>query len=182
MEDIQLITYIIFAVLYLIFKVMQKKKASNQDQNQEMPQQQQRPKKPAMTFEEMLRDFTGEPYETDTVEEERAVRQPTQPPPPKKESQPEPPKYFSYENEYESEYDEKAQKTYQESIERGKKALTLDEQVGYEDIKVGKVQIIEDDADSGKAIPTHEYLEAFKTLDGAKKAFVHSEIFNRKYT
>jgi len=176
MEDIQLITYIIFAVLYLIFKVMQKKKKGPDQEQGEIDPQQRRPQKPAMTFEEMLRDFTGEPLEeTETIEEE--VRPERQPSPRKRSPMPEPPKDFSYE----SQYDQQAHQTYSESIEKGKKALTLDEQVDYSDIKVGKVQIIEDDIDAMN-IPIHGYLEAFDTLDGAKKAFVYSEIFNRKYT
>ncbi|MDQ3536837.1 MAG: hypothetical protein M3421_14555 [Bacteroidota bacterium] len=170
MEDVQLITYIIFAVLYLIFKVMQRKKEPGPDQG-EANQQPKRPNKPSMTFEEMLREFSGEP-QTDTIEEERPKRKPAalkiEPEPEKK--------YFSYETEY----DEQAQKTYRDSIEKGKKALTLDEQVDIENIKVGNLQVLEDDNESSKSY-THEYLEAFRSLDGAKKAFVYSEIFKRKY-
>lgn len=172
MEDIQLITYIIFAVLYLIFKLMQKKKDPGQEQGGEV-QQQRKPQKPAMTFEEMLRDFTGEPYEQETVVEERPQQKPAE----HKKEVSEPKKYFSYEDEY----DQQAQKTYQESIERGEKALTLDEQINLDTIKVEKIQVIEDD-EHKKTAPSKEYLDAFNSLDGAKKAFVYSEIFNRKYT
>ncbi len=127
-----------------------------------------------MTFEEMLRELSGEPH-IETIKKEKPKQQPIAP---KKIPEPEK-KYFSYETEY----DENAQKTYRESIERGRKALTLDEQINIEkvNLKTGNLQVIEDE-DEKATTPANAYLDAFRSLDGAKKAFVYSEVFKRKYT
>lgn len=180
MEDIQLIIYIVFGVLYLIFKVMQKKKEPQQQDPDSIPQNRERRQKPQMTFEEMLREFSGEQSIPEPPIEEYAETPKTKTLPlPKKEpylQEEAPKKYFSYETEE----DYHAREVFNESVIKGEKAKTLDEQIDLENLDVGNVKLVEDSKAEKKKV-TNEYIEAFRTIEGAKRAFIYSEIFNRKY-
>lgn len=182
MEDIQLIVYIVFLVFYLIFKALQKKKeppTRNPKQAEQIPE---RKRKPAMTFEEMLKEFSGESHIPEEKEAEQEIKQERKPerkayeePYQKKEQKTE---YFTYEKETE----DQTKKVYEESVKRGSKAKTLDERIDLENLKVGKVALAVDEDEEKAELNINEYLEMFSSTGNAKKAFVASEIFNRKYT
>ena len=181
MEDIQLIIYIIFLVFYLIFKALQKKKeppTRNPEQAEQIPE---RKRKPAMSFEDMLKEFTGESFIPEDQEAEKEVkpqRKPVTAPYVESERKEEKEtEYFTYEKET----DDRTRQVYEESIKHGDKAQTLDERINLKDLDIGKVELVVEE-DEEKATITNEYLEMFSSTEEAKKAFVMSEIFNRKYS
>ncbi len=188
MEDIQLIIYIVFLVFYLIFKALQKKKkppTRNPEQSEQTPE---RKRKPTMTFEEMLKEFTGESSTPEEKKEEREADQERktidkktidkryEEPVRKEEKQTE---YFTYEKES----DDQARQVYEDSVKHGGKAQTIDEKIDLENLEVGNVVLVIDEEEEKEKteLTTNEYLQMFSNTNSAKKAFVASEIFNRKY-
>ncbi|CAN5427251.1 hypothetical protein BH23BAC1_BH23BAC1_35590 [soil metagenome] len=182
MEDIQLLVYIIFLVFYLIFKALQKKKEPPTRNPEKAEQRPERKRKPAMTFEEMLKEFTGETYTPEKKEAESGPK-----PPRKTATEPyrEPARKAEKETEYftyEKETDSRAKQVYEESVKHGGKAKTLDERIDLENLEVGNVELIVEEDEENAGNTANEYLQMFSSADEAKKAIVISEIFNRKYS
>jgi hypothetical protein len=181
MEDIQLIIYILFLVFYLIFKALQKKKEPPTRNPEKAEQRPEQKRKPAMTFEEMLKEFSGETY---TAEEQEVVKETKQERTPARESYVEPERKAEQTTEYftyETESDNRAKQIYQESIKHGDKAKTLDERIDLNNLEIGKVALVVDEYEELKDNLASEYLDMFSNPNSAKKAFIASEIFNRKY-
>ncbi|ELR70914.1 hypothetical protein C900_03349 [Fulvivirga imtechensis AK7] len=122
-----------------------------------------------MTFEELLREFTGE--------QQPQPRQQPQPKAPTRETV-----YESYEDEpsWDSRVsDDEAKETYNRSVREAKKLKTLDELVDLDQpIQSGHFrgyEIKEEDTIAD------DILNTLQDADGAKRAIILSEIINRKY-
>lgn len=164
MEDYKFLIYIVGFILYSLFKAFNKKNkpvtrkkrpSSNQDE-------QSSPK----TFEEILAELSGENKEagqsvleeTDRIEtEERPLDQ--------KISRAE------YEN---------ADSTLKELYEKGEKLKTLNELVDIEKMETKSRFSAYNQLSSDNSLAA-EIREDFENPDTVKKAFIYSEIFNRKY-
>lgn len=168
--DIELILYIVFIAIAILTRVLKGKKTTDvppqqEDHTMDAPQ---RPTQKQMSFEELLREFTGEekPHEK------------TQPRPLKEEVV-----YESYEDEpsYESDYyaDEEAKHTYDRSVREARQLKTIDEIVDLEKpLESGHFKGYEIEEEESIAA---DIFESLRDTDGAKKAIILSEIINRKY-
>ena len=80
MDDLQIIIYIVFIVLYLLSRALRKKKpvVGDDSHTQETPgslstSSESKPRKRPTTFEELLRELEGHPQETEEIKEEPQV-------------------------------------------------------------------------------------------------------------
>lgn len=171
MDEIQILLYILFIVIAVLSRAFSKKKKQSQGtppstaSGRPSSRTEAPPKKP-VSFEDLLREFTGE-AETTSI-----------------------PEIPEYENDLRDDYDQSpasfddssAAETYRKSIDQAKDLKTLDETVDLEDIQIGSGRFDEFkilDEDEGGDL--NEYLEVFNDLEGSRKAIVLSEILQRKY-
>ncbi len=183
MENIQIIVYIVFGIIYLIFKGLQKKAAQKNRSPMEgdlvdeskADYQQPRPRPQPKTFEELLREFSGEAEEaTEKVKPrvEEVVQQ-------AKRSVVQPEKTREvrrYEQPREA-------RSYEQPVVEGRRLETLDQRVSLSSIQKERERtfITTENLDEKSSSDANQYTSMLRTLDGAKKAFVMTEIFNRKY-
>lgn len=180
MEDnIQILVYIVFGIIYLLFKAFQKKnKPENRNPTEgdlrdeseaDMNQPRHRPQ--PKSFEEMLREFSGEAAEIKEevkeevkpkVEEVRRKKQAYNPRP---------------------DVDDEVKRNYDKSVEEGKKIKTLNDTIDLDKInrERANAKLQTEELEEANASGKNEYASMLQSLDGAKKAFVMTEIFNRKY-
>lgn len=161
--DKELIIYIIFIVIAILTRVLKNKKGNapapprKPQEEDGSPKKSQRP----LTFEELLREFTGEGSAEEPVKESRTEYAPTEQP-------------YSYEE------DDEVRQAYERSISEAKKLKTLDEQVSLDEpltrLRPFDSYSTEEENNSADTI-----LEALKDPDGARNAIILSEIINRKY-
>lgn len=168
MDNLQVWIYIILGIVYLIGR--SRKKAPQPPGRQNQPQQETTGPKP-LTFEELLREIT------EAKEPLPPVMKPVQ-------------EFEDYDDEVAEEveperadYDYRKQETYQ-TFEQSKyeafNRLSYDETMKVEDTKVefGKFKVFEEEA----APPLAAQVAAdFADMDKVKRAFIMSEIFNRRY-
>lgn len=166
--DTELIIYLIFIAFAILSRFLKKKKEDNAPpQADSMDETSQRPSQKQMTFEELLREFTGE---------QQPQPQP-QPKAPARETI-----YESYEDEpsWDSRVsDDEAKETYSRSVREAKKLKTLDELVDLDQpISSGHFKGYEIEEEENIA---DDILHTLQDADGARKAIILSEIINRKY-
>jgi hypothetical protein len=168
MDNLQVWIYIILGIVYLIGR--SKKKAPQPSGRPSQPQQEANGPKP-LTFEELLREIT------EAKEPLPPVVKPVQ-------------EFEDYEDELVEEvepqrpdYDYRKQETYQ-AFEQSKyeafNRLSYEETMKVEDTKVefGKFREFEEEKAPSAAA---QIAADFADLDKVKRAFIMSEIFNRRY-
>lgn len=178
MDDYKIWFYLILGVIYILSKVLKKPKnqpGSNPDQSYSDTTSPAPEEKP-LSFEELLREIT---------EGKKPASQQEQKPIPT-------PQYVDYDDNIGEEeqdledinYDYRNEDKIYETYEKAKKMAferpSLEETLKLrEDIKFEKFKEFEEEE---KNTVLSEYSEAFNDPEGVRKAFVLSEIFNRKYT
>ncbi|MEO1049201.1 MAG: hypothetical protein AAFX87_01155 [Bacteroidota bacterium] len=171
MEEI--IIYVIIAVIALISRTLGKKKQNpappNNGGGSSAPPKQRRTQKP-VTFEDLLREFTGE-----KVEEEREIDEPA--PRPTTSRSPSYERTATYEPDID---DDEIEDVYQRSI---RSAQTLKQKkeptanVGKKGRpKFKKFEVYEEHTEERNNI-----VEMLRNAQGARNAIILSEILNRKY-
>lgn len=156
MDDIQIILYIIFAAIAILSRVLSKKNKDAPPQSTGTDGQHEKKRPAPKSFEDLFREFTEEkdaPYRASEVIEEKSPEH----------------------------NDDKIRETYNSSVKEAKKLKTIDELVDLEDDRhTGNFRHFTGYEEKGET-QENEYLELLKDADGARKAIVLSEIFNRKY-
>jgi hypothetical protein len=175
-DDLSTLLYIVFAVIYLLSRVLGKKKKpvtrkpTEETQRQDefgipnQPVSQSRPKKPS-TFEEIIREFQ-QAYDQgkkqiDDEDREVVLEEGS-----------------SYTPVPEVVKDE-VQEVYNKSVKEAKKIKTIDEQVNLEKIEVGTPLVQSTGKRQQKT--AGKYARMLQNRQTARDAFIFSEIFNRRY-
>lgn len=165
--DVELILYIIFIVIAILSRVLKAKKESNSPTTSDPGESMDTPRKKTektLTFEELLREFTGE---------DTSHRQ-----------EPEPQPQYTREEEgysYEEEYaDDEIRETYSRSVNEAKKLKTIDELVSLDEPLERMEHFKQYEAEEENTVAS-EVLEMLQDEEGARKAIILSEIINRKY-
>lgn len=167
MDNLQIWIYIILGIVYLIGK-SRKKNPPVVDKRPSPPTQEQVGPRP-MTFEDLLKEITEA--------KEPTVQRPEQ-------------EFTDYDDELEEEkeperqdYDYQKQETYQ-TFEKSKyeafNRLSYEETMKLEDTKVEFGKFKEFEAEEAKPMASRIAAD-FADPDAVKRAFIMSEIFNRKY-
>jgi hypothetical protein len=186
MGDFQFWLYVIIGIIYLISRMRKKSQAEQNDfpePERRTPERriderpQARPVERQLTFEELLREIT----------EGKTHREPERTPEPEIQR----PSYKNYDDEVEEEvevledvnYDYRAKDSLYSQYEEAKRQAferpSLEEtmNVNDTDMRFGKFKEFE----IAKSQEVHPYLKDLKNPDGLKKAFVLSEILQRKF-
>ena len=177
MDDYKIWFYLILGIIYVLSKALKKPKGqstSNPDSTYSETSQREPAEKP-LSFEELLREIT---------EGKKPASQPAQKPLPTTQ-------YVDYDDDIPDEeqdledinYDYKNEDKIYETYEKAKKEAfnrpSLEETLKLQPMsEFGRFKEFEDNE---KNTVLSEYSEAFNDPEGVKKAFVLSEIFNRKY-
>jgi hypothetical protein len=165
MDEIQIIVYIIFALIYFVFKALQKGREQQQGQGhgqghpEDFGQPHDRPR--PTTFEDLLKELAGEPIE----EPKRPEVTPSK-----------------ARQVYSEEAEREVEERYHNSVKEASQLKTLDEIISFEKLneemsKKEPIQVIVDE--DGKT--ENPYLKILREEDGVKKAFVLSEILQKKH-
>lgn len=178
MDENKIWYYLVLGIIYFVFNRFFKKTKERPDADPErsFSETKTEPTEKPLSFEELLREIT------------EGKKQANQPPP-----KPVPTtQYVNYDDDIDEEeqdledvnYDYKNQDKIYETYEKAKNEAfqrpSLEETMNLEPIGTfGRFQEFEDNE---KNTVLSEYSEAFNDPEGVKKAFVLSEIFNRKYT
>ena len=154
--DFGTVIYIILVFVYFIIQSGNKKKKKQQEQGTyEEKELNQRPSERRQTFEELLEEFTGQKLpKAEPVTHPIEFAEPIE-----VESKP-----------YKSAYEIAKEKAEIRKREAEKEAAQIRSKFNEHFEQFEIEEPIE-----------HEYADMFKDLDSAKKAFIASEVFNRKY-
>ena len=157
MDDIQLLVYILI-IAFGIFSRFLKAKKKN-PKTQAPAESESDSQKPTVTFEELLKEFTGE--DSTEVEPEETFK------PQKIEKKPVTVEYN----------DDEIQQRYQESLRKAEayQSKTKD------DLHTGKFTHFRGYDDFEKEKEESEFLTFLREEDGPRKAIILGEILNRKY-
>jgi cell pole-organizing protein PopZ len=171
MDNLQIWIYVIVGLLYLIGRVKKKPADTNRPQNRSQGQSTSPEPKP-LSFEDLLREITE-------------AKEPQMMPSPKPVQE-----YVDYDDEIEEEkelvstnYDYKREDTYNTSEQSKYEAFN---RFSYEDtmkledtdVRFGKFKVFEEEK---KVDIAAQIAEDFSDVDKVKRAFIMTEIFNRKY-
>jgi hypothetical protein len=200
MDDIQVILYIIFGIIYFIFRVLKNKQATKDqpqyDENKEddlgevhgEPQR----RRQGTSLEDILRELSGEHYEkpeAQAPEQRKKVVEESRP-----EAQTlsateeyeirrakEEAKRFRPKKEYEKYTSSNLEEEYK-NRHQGRKYKTLDEQIDIEEFEIKtKAKVIKLEEVVKVKKPQSIYLSMLKSPQEAKNAIILSAIINRKY-
>lgn len=169
MEDYKFLWYIIAAVIYFLTRAKKKKSSPKQAR----PGTENNPAEPPKTFEDLLREITGE---ESPVEEREVIESKQNEPIVEREETKE---ETRLEGKRRAFADEESRRVYEESIKRAE-GFKLDYEPAeqFKEPKLFKGNGEEDEEDQfSLADEIREGLQA----DEAKKAIIYSEILNRKY-
>ena len=172
MDDLSIILYIIIGIIYLLSRVFRSKDtppANIPDEQEEYEQSQsgpERPKRRPSSFEELLREFSGE---TEVQETKKDFRQPPATPDPLKQKA-----------EAMERMDDEVREVYEKSISQTGKLKTIDELVDIKDEKKN-VAVIDVRGKEKRKLKTSKYARLLKNKNNLKTAIVLSEILNRKH-
>ena len=162
MEDIELLVYILLIAFGLFSRLLKGKK--NKKPVSKPASESTQEKKPAsVTFEELLREFTGEARE-------KAAPQPSEQVKPIPEPAEE---VYEYDDEF-------AQRKYQESLKQAEDYQSKS-QAPIDDRHTGKFSHFRGYEEHEKEEEESEYIKMLREEDGPRKAIILSEILNRKY-
>ena len=151
----QLILYIIFGIIWVISRII-KNKNKQVDAPGNEPDLQQ-PKQPQMTFEDLLKEFTGE---TKQVNEPEVVEEPT----------------YTFEEEEPS--DTEIDEIYQESIKQAQQLEETDSSKLRHKVEYKRFEEFDKEEENTFL---NELMEDMREEDGLKKAVIYKEILDRKY-
>lgn len=172
MDDIQFWLYLLFAVIYFISRSFKKKEPAQPPRRVNRPDyEQETPPRKAVTFEELLREFTEareekEPTREVVVEEEKpAIREIPKKKPVFEEGRTQ---FFA---------DEESRRVYEESI---KMAEGADIRFERDDHFKTKLRSRSEQEESSGSFAS-DLRDMLREGDGAKRAVVLAEILNRKY-
>ena len=171
MDDLELYIYIALGVIYFLSRAFRKKKSVTPQQNKRNADSAQdydedtRTEK-TVTFEDLLREFTGQKEES-KYEYEEEVEEPDS----------------SYVEESPREYaatEEVEYKSYDEVYNVNKDLKTLDEQVNLE--ATGKKRFEEYKIEEGVNVHTaNRFRELLRNKDSIRDAIILKEILDRRY-
>lgn len=150
----QLILYLIFGVIYVISRFMKNKNKQTPQVGQERYED-NTPKRSPASFEDLLKEFTGEHVEEKQIEE-------------KKEKQ-------SYEFEENTPSDNEIDEVYQKSIQE---AEPLEADSLRHDVEFKRFNEFKIEEESGLL---DEILDDLSDENGLKKAVIFKEILDKKY-
>jgi hypothetical protein len=178
MDDYKIWFYLILGIIYILSRALKKPKrpTGSTPEQTYSKNSSPAPKEEPLSFEELLREITE-------------GKTKTKPPKPK----PAPtPQYVDYDDDipeeeqdledvnYDYRNEDKIYETYEKAKKQAFERPSLEETLeSREGMKFEKFKEFEDEE---KNTVLSEYSEAFNDPEGVKKAFVLSEIFNRKYT
>jgi len=165
MDDIGTLFYIILFVLYFISRAFKKKKkaAKPMQQEEEVRERKSETGKKPTSFEELLRELSGDKGEE---EEDDAPREQTAPREAERET-------------FSSEREEDVRSTFERSVQAAKKASTIAERK-IPTVETGRFKLFALE-DEGESPPASEYLRMLQDPQDVKKAIVLKEILDRKY-
>ena len=178
MDDLELYIYIALGAIYFLSRAFRKKKPvapprKQQDTNAREGHEQDHRKEKQVTFEDLLREFTGQKKEPEYEYEEG---------PEEHEQSYDDGKYYQEEEsteEYEAE-EEVGYKSYEEVYSMNKDLKTLDEQVKLEIAE--KKRFEEYKIEEGRNIHVAKrYREMLQNKDSIKDAIILKEILDHKY-
>ena len=183
MRDFQFWIYLILGVIYLISRARKKSQAETTDvpkpQNERRFEGSQEPKASTpkgLTFEELLREITEAKVEVKPVVPKF-----------------QPKKYVDYDDDLEEEEqsledvkgdytkkDKEFYNTYEQAKKQAFNRPSLEETVKLKDtnMKFGKFNVFDEEVEKNYL---NDYLKELKDPDGFKKAFVLSEVLQRRY-
>lgn len=162
MDDI--IVYLIFIAFALLSRLLGKKKEPHKPSGSGRPKGEPDPPKKHVTFEDLLREFTGEA---------EAEKKPASIPHDQYEEE----GYENYEEQYER--DEEARELYNKSVSQAKDLKTIDELVDYDNVKT--TLDMNHEPTEEKNTLADNIRNHLKNPDEIKKAVIYSEILQRKY-
>ncbi|MEL7002474.1 MAG: hypothetical protein AAFN93_07035 [Bacteroidota bacterium] len=158
MDNIQIILYIVFIAIALLSRLLKAKKPEPKRPVQD-PSDTSEP----ISFEDLLKEFTGEKPRTETVLEEADQSL----------------EYVDYETEERHYDDDRALETYRTATAGADKFKTLDQQV---ELNVDRPLFGHfDEYDDEEETNTNDLVTMLKDEDGIRKAVILSEILKRKY-
>jgi len=174
MDDIQTLLYLIIAVIYVLARVLRKRKPRVPPQDQAdtdlPPVVKQKPKQKPVSFEDILKELTGE---------SKKEPRPKQEEPPiemEKVKEPQTTKHF---------LDEDIEESYQEAVKKAEKVKprkieTVPEGISKSPLK--SVHFVAYEVEEVKENPlAKEIVKMLKDPEDVKKAIVLREILDRKY-
>lgn len=180
MDDFRIIFYVILGIIFVVSRIVKANKSTNQPPKRpgvNRPQQGSRQGKPApASFEDILKEFGEKVEEKSLSREKSVVRQ--------QESRPKP---RAYEQKFEEGRDrmfadEESRRVYEESIKRSEGfdiKFGEDINFGSKRTKFGEGAIRKDIHQKNPLIRSIK--KDLKDKDGIRKAFILSEILNRRY-
>lgn len=166
MDDFSFWWYIIAAVIYFLTRNKKKPQASRPG-TENTPPPSQRPK----SFEELLREITEGPQAETAYEEPKQV--------PVVIEEPKTEEAFKYEGERRVFADDESRRVYEESIKMAEGAdLKFEKEEHFQTPTLFKgLAVTDNESDESAA----DLLVADFDTEEARKAFIYSEILNRKY-
>lgn len=170
MDDYKILLYIIAAVIYFVSKARKKKQTTPKDLSRPGTENKPSPQAPAKSFEDLLREITGE-----EEPEEKIIERPAKTPVMEEQQNQEEDRRL--EGERRAFADDESRRVYEESIKRAE---------GF-DIEYGPDEHFKEPRlFKGGENEVEEYTFADEIRDGlstseAKKAIIYSEILSRKY-
>jgi len=158
MDNIQIILYIVFVAIAILSRLLKAKKPEQGQPSQE-PSDTSEP----ISFEDLLKEFTGEKQETKTVTETSERN----------------PEYVDYKTEERRYDDDRAAETFRAATQNADKFKKIEEQV-----KLNRDRPLFghfDEYDEEEDTTASELVSMLKDEEGVRKAVILSEILNRKY-
>lgn len=183
--DEKIIFYIILGVVYFIFNALKKKKSDDQA-NENLPPSRPDTNKPQpVSFEDLLRELTegkeAKKFPESPVNQTKAEDRKPLPKPQ--------PAYVDYDDDLEEEAkslekvsfdDERSNKAYEEAKKLAFYRPSLEETLKLENVNTTYGRFKEFDVKQDKS-PVSEYVKDLRDPKGVKKAFILSEVLNRKH-
>ena len=160
MDDIQLIVYILIVAFGIFSRFLKAKKKAPKSQ---APADERPSKKPSVSFEELLKEFTGEDSTEPELEEAAEPRK--------------------VERKAMIEYDDdEIQQRYQESLKKAESYKSKSEKVVQQDDRhTGNFTHFRGYDEFEKEEEESEFLTFLREEDGPRKAIILGEILNRRY-
>jgi hypothetical protein len=183
--DEKIIFYIILGIVYFVFNALKKKKSSDEANENVPPPRPDRNKPQPVSFEDLLRELT----------EGKAKQETQQPPviqnrqdlrPPIARQQP---AYVDYDDDLQEEAkslekvsfdDERSNKAYEDAKKMAFNRPSLEETLKLENVNTTFGRFKEFDVKQEKSVLS-EYVKDLRDPKGFKKAFILSEVLNRKH-
>ena len=167
MEDYKFLIYIALFILYSIFKGLKKKKPVTRQNPQGGVEKSA--DRPGRSFEDVIRELSGEEPSIDETEFEPAK--------PLKEQVEE----RVLDQQVGDEDFENADDTLKELYRKGERLKSINELVDLNEVEKSSGRFEEFASETEENSFAREIREDLSDPEGAKKAFIYAEIFNRKY-